>query len=729
MGSKGLKAAVAEAMAETKPPVNVSAEALRSLTATVQQWTGRKDTRLMLAKPPSKSPHAAWNNKANALYANVDSLLLNPHRVLLTVTPFRLRQEAVLTGAMLHEAGHARHSHWMLAPTNVTAHSDGAPLTMQVRALAELMEEARIEGLMARDADKIGAPGLGWTMRASSAALLPTTKMHLTDPGQRVMDMNTSWALRAGRQIALAHHTNYNLPRWVGDYNSLLHQVLVTHLTLLPSTGEDSDLDPTSESQRVISLLLEMCACTDDRGPEMIDLAREVLRTLFPETDGDSADAPMPGDPHEEQEDEEDQPEDTDDQSEEDESEGETPEQDEDGDEAQPGDDEPGDEPGEGQDDESDSDESDDSDGDDGDDEGDPSETDDDADDADSGDDSDEDGDDDGDNGDSDTDSDGDGDDEDSDGEPGATSSTEPDPVAEALAELEAMAAAQGEEEADELADEAPSAGAGAGSEAGSNGGWRNPDKMEREVGNDAGRFMRTLIDPTEVSKRSLNDTPSSSIDGAAHAAWKAGGMRRDPAFFVRTQRQVMPSPPVKIAILVDVSASMDELQAPSALLSWALAAAAIDLRNFAGRGQQIESTLIHWGNTARVIQGNGQPLPGIREFDCDEGTSAMDQALALVEQQIPGFFDAPSTPVNRLLVQFTDWELWRRTNVTPWIKQGLETGVNMLSVVPKAYGPRYSVLDGILKDCPIQRGKHSLIKYNPKEPGAIWREALASLT
>jgi hypothetical protein len=725
MGTKGLKQSVAEAMAEPKaelPPVNVSGEALRALSTKVREWTGDRNARLTLGVPPSKSPWAAWNSKSKMMYANIDAMLRNPNRVLLTVTPFRLRQEAVLTGAMLHEAAHARHSMWMLSGT-APLHSDGTPVTMQEAALAEVMEEARIEGLMARDADKVGAAGLGWTMRAMAAAAVPTTKMHLTNPGQRVMDVLTSWALRAGRQIALAHHTTYDLPNWVGDYNALLHKVFVAHLTMAPSTGEDSDLDPNAEAMRALTLLLDMLTCTDDRGPEMVDLAREVLAILFPETDGDSPDAPMPGDPHEQDDDDEDEaPEDEDS----DDGEGDqSPEQDEDGDESAEQDDEPGDERSEdeeGQDDESDSD------GGDSDDDGDASDSDDESEDGDGDDDSDDDGDDH--DGDGDSDSDGDSDGDDGDEGVGASPSTDAaDPIAEALAELEAMAASATTDETDELADEAPAMGAGAGSQAGGEGGWRNPSSVERQVGNDAGRFMRELIDPSEVSKRTLNETPSATIDGAAHAAWKAGGQRRDPRFFVRTQRQVMPSPPVKVAILVDVSASMEELQEPSALLSWALASAALDLRNFAGRGQQIESTLIHWGNTARVIQANGAPLPGIREYDCNEGTSAMDRAMALVEEQIPGFFDEQSTPTNRLLVQFTDWELWGRNGVTPWIQRAMESGVNMVSVVPQAFSPRYSVLDGIMKDCKVQRGKSSLIKYNPKNPGAVWTEALHALT
>jgi hypothetical protein len=106
-----------------------------------------------------------------------------------------------------------------------------------------------------------------------------------------------------------------------------------------------------------------------------------------------------------------------------------------------------------------------------------------------------------------------------------------------------------------------------------------------------------------------------------------------------------------------------------------------------------------------------------------------MDRAMALVEEQIPGFFDEQSTPTNRLLVQFTDWELWGRNGVTPWIQRAMESGVNMVSVVPQAFSPRYSVLDGIMKDCKVQRGKSSLIKYNPKNPGAVWTEALHALT
>jgi hypothetical protein len=191
--------------------------------------------------------------------------------------------------------------------------------------------------------------------------------------------------------------------------------------------------------------------------------------------------------------------------------------------------------------------------------------------------------------------------------------------------------------------------------------------------------------------------------------------------FFLRTKREVMPTPPIKIAILVDVSGSMDVMQEPSALLSWALASAAFDLRNFAGRGAQIESTLIHWGDKARVIQPNGVLLPGLRTVECREYTDAMGEALGLVEQQIPGFFDIGDRPENRLLVHFTDWGLGNKTGIVEYTSRAMEAGVNMLSVMP-AGGRRQ--LDSILMQCPVKRGRSDVLTYNPMFPEAIWDEA-----
>lgn len=671
---KGLKQMVAEATATPAPAlpsVEVSGDAIRSLSVKMREWSGWKDSRTIAVDPASlgmPTPFAACDHITRTFVFNPDRLVLNPNRVLLTVTPFRLRQEAVLTGALLHEAGHARHSHWRPrsaeeAAANPLLHRDGATPSIQTVKLARLMEEARVEGLMARDADKIGASTLGWTMRASAAHLVPTTKMDTASSDQQLMDLITSWALRAGRQYALAERTDHELRGWVYNFTNLLRTTMVAHLDDLKAKGADID-DPVIDAERAIKGLTMMTHVDDDTGPTMIDYARLVLDLLFPETD-----APMAG-------------------------EGCTlvvsdDEADEEGEETGPsepgeGEDEEGDEPGpgEGEGDESDEDA--------GDDEG-----------VDAGG--------------------GEGQTDDEDGD--ATSSTEPsNELAEALAEMEEQAKDESEEEIEDASGGGPG---GTGNGGTGNGDWRQPDKEERDIQKGAERFLREMVDATETSKVSLTDSPSSTVDGSAMAAWKAGGQHTAPNFFVRTRREVQPSPPVKVAILVDVSSSMDELQKPSSVLSWALAAAALDLQNFAGRGQQIESCLIHWGSGARVVQRNGEMMPGIKEFRCNEGTHNMHGALDLVAEEMPGFFDIGEHPVNRLLVQFTDWELYGgQPQTAALIEKALAAGVNMLTIAPRDYSVYRSVLGKILDQCKVQRGTASLLKYNPALPQQVWEQA-----
>lgn len=672
-----------------KPPVDVSGDAVLALSKLVRSWTGWPDARLMFGVPEG-SPHAECDHVTRTITANADTLVRNPNRVLRTVTPFRLRQEAVLTGILLHEAGHARHSHWLPcteaeAEAKPLVHSDGTVPTKQVVALARLMEEPRIEGLMARDADKINATGLGWTMKASAAHLIPTTVLDVSNPNQTIMDLITSWTLRAGRQIGLNYWlTSEPVRQWVTDFSELLHQSIVAHLSALPQapisedTFDEVDFNwdavspagppsPHVEASQIISDLREMIYELDDDGPSMIDGAREVLRRLFPETPPEQM--PMAGSgcgeeqgtPSEESSPGAGSGEGTEEGAGADES----GEQGEDGGQGQS----EGDEPGDGG---------------------------------------------------------------------SASSSREPTPaeeaLAKALAEMEAKAAeAVGKESGAEAKKEPPKTkinSAGSGGTGSTGGGWRDPTKPEREIAKGAENFMRELISPTETNKVSLSDSPSATVDPAALAAWRADGGTRTPYFFKRTRREVEPSPPVKIAILVDVSSSMTVLQAPSAILSWALASAALDLRNFAGRGQQIESTLIHWGRTARVIQRNGEMLPGIREVACNEGTTAMGAALALVAEEIPGFFSASEKPVNRLLVQFTDWELWGSDHeIVTQLGDGLASGMNMLSVVPSGYAAGRSKLDTVLRKIPVQRGTTSLIRYTPLFPDQVWESAMEALS
>jgi hypothetical protein len=687
--TKGLKKMVSEALTKVTapPPVKISGEAHRALAYKMREWSGWNNARLEFGRPSGESPFARTNQVERLFTVNVDALCRNPHRVIETVTPFRLRQEAVLTGVMLHEAGHARHSHWLPRTSEeAAAHPlvhgsgsvhEGETPTKQTVALARLLEEPRVEGLIARGADRIGANGLAWTMRASSADLLPMTALS-ADPNQQIMDLIESWTLRAGKQVAYAHWTpGYRTPDWVADFNSLLSQTLTDHLVM----NTDTD-DAVNDAHKIVNQLVLMAVSVDDRGTYMIDSARDILDILFPETAGeDDEDQPMPGAGCATS-----MPADGG-------TEGESDEEGEQGEgNTEPEDEGSGDDPGAG---------------DSGEDEAEP-EQDEQADGASDSTDQPEhteDGEQQG------------GDDE---------TDTESD-LAKALAEIEASSKTKTEDEAQEMSADMASGGLAGGngeSDDEDRSGWRRATKEEREIAKGAEHFLRGLIEPSEAGKLLINDAPSSVVDGAAYSEWRKGGMMHEPRFFKHIRRTVEPSPPVKIAVLVDVSGSMDELQEPSAVLSWALASAALDLRNFAGRGVQIESTLIHWGDDVSVIQKPGEVLPGLREFNCWQGTSAMHEALDTVADLMPGFFDASPTPVNRLIVQFTDWELWNSRQVQPYVSRALESGVNMLTVAPTNYSVRRSSLPEILKACRVQRGKASLMKYNPMFPSQVWDTA-----
>ena len=635
----------AEDTEDAVQPVFVSDSAYRALAQSVRTWSGWPDATLVLGKPVV-SPFAETDHNLHQFTIDPEPLILNPHRVLNTMTPFRMRQEAVLTGALLHEAGHARYTRWL--PRNAEQadawrHGDGSPVSAATASLARVMEEPRIEGMVFRNDQAIGAPGLSWTMRASAAHLLPIT--HETfDPARMVMDVITSWALRAGREIARCHGGG-KVPNWVYSFNVVLDQALLAHLTQV-----EPDVHERAQCVNDVRILLiHMAICTDNTGTTMIDTARRVLSILFPETDPEDMPQMDSGCAHDSQ-----------------------TEQDEDGEQDGEG---SGQQEGE-------------------------------------------------------QDGEGSGQQEPSEAEQAAAEALAEamQSVAEQLSKIEAEADAETEAEESEKSTkmEVPSAGQTGGSGGGS---WRDPSLDEREVQKQAEKFLRDLVNPTESSRVYVTDSPSSAVDGAALAAWRAAGATKDPRFFRRTVRTVTPAPPVQIAVLVDVSGSMEDLQAPSALLSWALSCAAVDLKNFAGRGTQVTSCLIHWGSTARVVQGSGELLPGIREVPCDEGTWALPQAMQLVEEQMPTFFD-PSVTANRLLVQFTDWELGysTRKESSAWVSRALGAGVNMLTIAPRSYGEYRSCMPDILRAAPAKAGRTPLIRYNPSRPDEVWAEATRAL-
>lgn len=691
---KGLKQMVAEAEAaaderEIPLPVMVSGDALADLSHRVREWTGHSDATLHFGDPREqgvKSPWACFDMKKHRMTANVDALLLNPNRVLLTITPFRLRQEAVLTGALLHEAAHSRHSHWLTEAKPIE--KKGPPVllhtphkgalkkkervaTKETVALAKLIEEPRIEGLMAKECNHIGALGLGWTMRAAATALLPNTILSGSDE-QALMDIISSWVLRAGRQYAISFHVaSYNLADWTLQFNDLLTSALDQHF-MMAGVDHLNVGNTKSASNLILDMLVAAVQIgkEGDTGPGNIDRARDILNALFPETEGGEG-KPMPSGGCQGER----QP-------------------------GESGDSEPdtGDESGEGDE------------------------------------------------------PDGEGEDE---GDGPGTGDEELDallkemmsgdgPDSDLAREAMQMALGDMEHEADDAvakeskaeSSKAPPPDPKAGKAAGQGEsdyrlgkGWRAPTADEREVKNNASKFLRRVINPSEASRVYLTESPSTAVDPAALAEWRAGGQVRDPRFFRRTQRSQLPSPPVKIGVSVDVSMSMEELAHPSALLSYALASAAVDLRNFAGRGVQIESCLVHWGSKARVIHHNGTPMPGIYEHACDQTTSAMGEAHELIEQEMPGFHEVSGNPENRLLVNFTDWILGSSyKQVVDPIGKAMAAGVNVISVVPEKWEVRNSFLHETLMEAEAKhgpfRGTHTILRFDPARPEEVWAVA-----
>lgn len=613
---------------QDQTPVKVSGAATAAIAKHLRKWSGWPTARLTFGDTEPVSPWALTNLSTKEFRFNIDALLLNPNRVLNTVTPFRLKQEAVLTGAMLHEVGHARYSQWMLDP-DLRLPSGEKPSDLTVW-LARTMEEARIEALIARDADEIGALGYVWTMRATAAHLLPTSPKDFDSTEVALLHFIQSWLLRAGRRHAMNMVNGVPIPGWVIAFDDALHDALRIHMT-------ETD-NPLGYPGVVKALGTLKMGVSFANGANVLAAAAQVVEILFPETEPE----PLAGGCH-----------------------GSDSRDEGDGDESEGEGDESGEGEGEGQ---------------------------------------------------------GEGE-----GASGSTGSALAKVLAEAEAEAEKGATETDAQERDSEEAQAKVKSSGAGAGGGSHGvtgaSILAPGKNEREFANRAERFLKDLLDPGLTATVSLSDSPSASVDAKALAVYRATQGRTEPKFFRRHRREERPTPPVKIAVLVDVSSSMDVLQAPSAVLSWALASAAVDLRNFAGRGQKIESTLIHWGVNVYVVQKPGQGLPGIPSRRCTEGTRAMGEALAEVEKQIPGFFDPDpeGKPENRLLIQFTDWELFGDTRLTEhYLHRAVTSGVKMLTVLPPSgsfgWASKMHLVEGY--------ENHKAVPYNPSDPHGVWDAA-----
>lgn len=606
--------------------IQISGGATRAYSDLAREWSRWPEATVKFeALEDGPSQIAMCDPRTRVITLNPERLMLNPHGVLRVVTPFRLRQEAGLTGALLHESAHARFTNWKPRTPEALAamkHADGKPVTMAEFRLATLLDEPRVETLMAsaiRGGDVHRADDLAWTMRACAALILPPTTIR-TDPDQAVLDVLGSYILRGLRPIALnilGLLPPGEVPAWSTQQWNFTLQRLQDHFG--PNLGSN---DP---SRVVLSVATRAATGVQD----VLDAARCILDLLFPNTPDDQrpqSQSVACGEGEDE-----------------DEGEGES------------------DGSGEGE---------------------------------------------------------GEGD---GDGEQAKAQA--------ALSDIETEAKG----EATEVMGDNAGAGAGAGASAAPRpDGYRAPTAEERETQREAERFLRDLIDPTQGAKVLLSESPSSQVDGAALSAWRASGGERTPRFFQRTQREVEPAPPVKIAVLVDVSLSMDPLVEPSASLSWALASAAHDLRNFAGRGRQISSTLIHWGDAVEVIQPDGQPMPGIHQTTCRQYTTALHRAMDEVDNQIPGFFDEPDSPENRLLVQFTDWGLASdcANESLRRMSRAARSGVKMLSVVPPANALQKrmgltNTAQAQMFHAPFESGQSAVVEYVAgSNPGSVWEAA-----
>lgn len=623
--------------------IEISGQATKAYSDRVRAWADWPNAAVKFADVDHPMTSlAVCDPTTQTITANPERLLLNPHGLLRSLTPFRMRQEAVLTGALMHEAAHARFTKWK--PTTKEGfenwkHLDGEPVTMAQFRLATTLDEPRVEGLMRAEVDHGRIPlsdGLGWTMEACAAYILPPTKIS-TDPHQAILDVLTSYILRSGRQIAW--HANSApatspWPKWVQRQRVFTNDALLDHFTRLEAQGvtissdDDPFATPTSATSGVIHLV-DAAMVLPGTNPDLVGDARKILALLFPETPEDQmpqAQATLCA------------------------AGGTDPEGDEGSEDEQGGGDEQG---------------------------------------------SDEEGED------------------------------TPGMGAEELADIERQIK---ESISEDTAGEAAKVAATAGGEASRPEGYRAPTANERGTQRAAERFLRDLVDPTQGAKEHLSETPSSQVDGAAMSAWKAAGRTKTPHFFRRTQREVEPAPPVKIAVLVDVSYSMNILVQPSAVLSWALSSAAHDLRNFAGRGQQIQSCLVHWGSFVTPIQAPGQVMPGIHDTRCNQGTHVMNQALDWVNTEaIPGFLDPSPTPENRLLVQFTDWELSRMgiEAAQEPLARAAQAGVKMLSILPTmSVGLRRTAETS----AGFAPGQTAAVVYDPAQPDEVWQAAAKML-
>ena len=589
-------------------PVKLGPDVERGLSELFREISGRKTGTVTYGKPKG-SPYASTNMQTYACTMNLDALIRNPYRNLRKINPYYLRLEAVMTGALLHEAAHALYSDDLIKIRQM----DG--VREDVKGLLTMLEEPRIERMLG---ESKRAAGLDWTMNVTAAVLIPPYTTSDASAEQELINLISAWILRAGRYMyARSVHGD-----WVYRFTVLLESAFARRLEEIQAQrGESPDpskISPTDYAPQLRVRLAQLITEPSLRTEGRVAMATGFMEVLFPEDTGASFPSPC-------------------------------------GESMDVGE---KDEPSEG------------------------------SGEAKSG-----------------------------------VDSSDAQALADAISEMTEEMQEGARKAEDKEMTGVPSMGSGDAAKLGHN--RRQPTPEERDIARSAGTMLRSLLDPSETSHVNLSSAPAATVDPAEMALWKAGGQRTEPRFFRRTSRASRPTPPVRVGIAVDVSSSMKILQTPSAQMAWALASAAHDLRNFAGRGSQVDSAMVHWNTQSEVIQPSGSQPRGLYEQRCSGGTSAMASALRDLDAELPGFLMGGEERENRLLVQFTDWGLnagrdAARSLLTPAIRSGLK----MLIVAPPKFS--YHLLKGTLPD--LHFGvDYAMITYGGN-PAAIWAEATALL-
>jgi hypothetical protein len=191
-----------------------------------------------------------------------------------------------------------------------------------------------------------------------------------------------------------------------------------------------------------------------------------------------------------------------------------------------------------------------------------------------------------------------------------------------------------------------------AGSSASAVSGTRAPTPAERSA---AARLGRALSQAGTRERRELRTSTAAppgrlNMRGAlARDAQRAAGALPTALPWNHTTRRAQPNPPLKVAIAVDVSASMKDAEAPISSAAWILAHA-VRLA-----GPDNASATAAFGDTVTAITRPGKPPTTVTTFSAESGTEMFCGALDALD----GALDLTRPGTARLLVIVSDGYLY----------------------------------------------------------------------